>query len=193
VEQYLVSQEETTEQLQIENGKAVYTFEQNTETPVALGVQMDPDWAPVDTAVELCRRLIRFTPSEHPVDFDNPDDLLILTDASLNNLPAGTTTVVYGSSGQNRLYLESGAAAKLINFPGSNMIEFHSDAALFEVSRSGTVVTFEGSDGTILKIPATSQEQTILFSNDGISRLLRIENNQVKLDEQMITATSASI
>jgi len=193
VEQYLVSQEETTEQLQIENGKAVYTFEQNTETPVTLGVRMVPGSAPVETRVELCRRLVRFTPSAHPVDFDNPDALLILTDDSLNNLPAGTSTVVYGSSGQNRLYLESGAAAKLINFPGSNMIEFQSDAALFEVTRSGTVVTFQGSDGTILKIPATSQEQNILFSNDGTSRLLRIEDNQVKLDDQVITATSASI
>jgi hypothetical protein len=161
VEQYLVSQQETTEKLQIENGKAVYTFVQNTETPVALGVRMEPASSLVDTAVELCRRLVRFTSSVPPVDFDQPDACVILTDDSLNHLPADTTTVVYGSSGQNRLYLESGAAAELINFPGSNLIEFESDALLFEVSRSGTVVTFEGSDGTILKIPATSQEQTI--------------------------------
>jgi hypothetical protein len=108
-------------------------------------------------------------------------------------IAAGTPATVYGTTAANHITIESGAYAELINFPGSNLIAFQSEAALFEVSRSGTVVTFQGSDGTILKIPATSQEQNILFSNDGISRLLRIEDNQVKLDDQVITATPASI
>jgi hypothetical protein len=51
---------------------------------------------------------------------------------------------------------------------------------------SGSIV------GTILKIPASSQEQTLSF-NDGISRLLRIEDNAVMLNDQVITATPASI
>jgi len=118
----------------------------------------------------------------------------ILTAASPDlTVPAGANTSIYGTSGINEVTLKSGAQAELINFPGSNLITFESGAGVFMVSRSGTVVTFQGSDGTILKMPATSQEQTLLFNDDGISRLLRIENNQVKLDEQVITATSASI
>jgi hypothetical protein len=119
---------------------------------------------------------------------------IILAAADANTtIPGGQSTTVYGTSGINEVTVESGSYAELINFPGSNLIEFESDATLFEISRSGTMVTFQGTDGTTLKIPATSHEQTIIFNNDGIIRLLRIEDNQVKLNDQVIGPDTAEI
>jgi len=66
-------------------------------------------------------------------------------------ISAGATAKVYGTSGVNRVTIESGAKAELINFPGSNAIIIQADSSLFTVSRSGGTVTFEGSDGTVLK------------------------------------------
>jgi hypothetical protein len=88
--------------------------------------------------------------------------------------------------------IESGAKAELINFPGQNTIQIESDADNFTVFRSGTVVTFQGSDETILKIPATTDAQTIDFTAEE-SRVLQIDNGQVMLDDQVVTTTPASI
>jgi hypothetical protein len=113
---------------------------------------------------------------------DNPDI----------TITGGRSVVVYGTSTSNEINLESGAKAELINFPGSNLIIFQSDASLFTVSRSGTVVTFQGSDGTRLKIPATIDEQIIVFNN-GDPMVLRIDGNQVMLDDRVIGPEAAAM
>jgi hypothetical protein len=66
VEKYLVSQSETEEWLQIENEKATYRFMLNTDTPVMLGLRIDPSWSPVNEWVHPCSRVVYFTeqPSE---------------------------------------------------------------------------------------------------------------------------------
>jgi len=63
---------------------------------------------------------------------------------------------------------------------------------LFTVSRSGTVVTFQGADGTVLKIPATTSVQTIEFS-DQEPLTLSIHNGQVMLDDQVIVESKETI
>jgi hypothetical protein len=117
---------------------------------------------------------------------DGQVNTIILTRTSPDHIvTAGSAAKVFGTSGSNHITLEKGAKAELINFPGQNLIEIQSDAGLFTVSRSGTAVTFQGSDNTLLKIPATTDEQTLLF--DGADPLiLRIHENQVKLGEQVI-------
>jgi len=118
---------------------------------------------------------------------------VILTNTSINHtIQAGTQASVYGTAVANSILLENGAKADLINFPGSNSIEFQSDSNFFAMFRSGTMVTFQGPDGTELKIPATTDVQTISF-NGGQSRVLQIHNNEVKLDDQVITLTPAPI
>jgi hypothetical protein len=99
---------------------------------------------------------------------------------------------VYGTSVANQITLEGGAKAELINFPGENRIYIQSDSDLFTVSRTGTVVIFNGSDGTVLKIPATRDIQTIFF-NEEETRVLKIYGNQVMLDDQVITTTPEPI
>lgn len=117
----------------------------------------------------------------------------ILTKNSPNHtVTSGSDEKVYGTSVSNHITLEIGASAELINFPGQNSIQIQSSSDLFTVSRSGTVVTFQGSDGTVLKIPATKDAQTISFNGEE-SRVLQIHNNQVVLDDQVITTTPASI
>ena len=60
VEQYLVSEMATEEWLQIINGKASYTFSPNIDTPVFLGLRIDPDYSPVTEWVHPCSRVIYF-------------------------------------------------------------------------------------------------------------------------------------
>lgn len=110
----------------------------------------------------------------------------ILTNSNPNHtITSGCDEQVYGTSSFNQITLERGARAELFNFPGQNSIQIQSMSDLFTVSRSGTVVTFQGSDETILKIPATTDIQTISFNGEE-SRVLQIHNNQVVLDDQVI-------
>ena len=66
VEQYLVSENETEEWLQVINGKATYTFSQNTDTPVTLGLRIDPGRAPVENWVHPCSRIVYFAEQPSP-------------------------------------------------------------------------------------------------------------------------------
>jgi len=119
--------------------------------------------------------------------------VVILTRDDLDaTLPGGSDAVVYGTTLPNEVVLGSGAKAELINFPGSNNIEFQSDSDLFMVSCSGTIVTFEGSDGTVLKIPASQTVQMIDFP-DRSSLAFNIHNGQVMLDDQVIGLSKVPI
>jgi uncharacterized protein (TIGR02145 family) len=122
----------------------------------------------------------------------NPE-IVMLTKTSLDtSIESGQNVIVYGTNAANYVRIESGAKAEMINFPGQNSIQFQSSSDLFTVSRSGTMVTFQGSDETILKIPATTDVQTISFNGEG-SRVLQIHNGRVMLDDQEITSTAAAI
>ena len=93
--------------------------------------------------------------------------------------------VVYGTSSSNRIIIEPGARTELMNFSGQNIIQIQAEFELFTISRSGTVVTFmQPSDGTVLKIPATTDKQAIVFSDRTLT--LQINNNQVFLGNQSI-------
>jgi hypothetical protein len=125
---------------------------------------------------------------EFGADLIDPETVVfhVLTAGSPNyTVPAGTYAHIYGTSQSNVITIERGAKARLINFPGQNAVQFQTGSNLFTASRSGAVVTFQGSDGTVLKIPATPTGQTISF-NDEESRVLQIHNNQVMLDDQEI-------
>jgi hypothetical protein len=118
---------------------------------------------------------------------------VILSSTSTNHIiTTGSDDQIYGTATSNQITLESGAQAELINFPGQNSIQIQSSSDLFTVSRSGTVVTFEGSDGTILKIPATTDPQSISFNGEE-SRVLQIDNGRVMLDDQEINLTPVVI
>ncbi len=124
---------------------------------------------------------------------DPPVVTSILSHASPDHtITSGSNEQVYGTSASNVITVESGAMAELINFPGQNSIQILSSSDLFTVSRSGTLVTFQGSDGTNLKIPATETPQIIYFT-DRPSLTLSIYNGQVMLDDQVVTTTAAAI
>jgi len=111
----------------------------------------------------------------------------ILSDTSPNHtIISGSDEQVYGTSTSNQVILESGAKAELINFPGQNAIKILSTSDGFTVSRSGTIVTFQDGSGTLLKIPATTDPQTITFA-DRLPLTLSIYEGRVMLDDQIIT------
>ena len=117
----------------------------------------------------------------------------ILTKSSPDHtVISGNEETIFGTSASNQITLQSGAKTELINFPGQNTIQIQAGSDLFAVFRSGTVVTFEGTGGTLLKIPATTSVQTVAFSDRG-PLTLSIHNGQVMLDDQVVTTIPASI
>lgn len=106
-------------------------------------------------------------------------------------VPAGYTALVYGTSTSNAIVLELGAKAELLHFPGYNSVQILSESNLFSVSRSGAIVTFQGPDGTVLKIPASTTVQNIIFNDRTLTLMIAI--NQIYLDDQMIGADDALI
>lgn len=119
------------------------------------------------------------------------DEFVILNNSDAEILLSGTLTHVYGSQGNNNIVLESGASARLMNFPGSNTITIESASELFTVSRSGSAVTFEGSDGTVLIVPATLTPQSIIFSDVKLD--LVIVDGVVTLGTQVIEKDGVKI
>jgi len=119
------------------------------------------------------------------------DEFVILNNSDPKILLSGTLTHVYGSHGNNNIVLESGASARLMNFPGSNTITIESESELFTVSRSGSTVTFEGTDGTVLIVPATLTPQSIIFSDVELD--LVIVDGVVMLGTQVIERDGVKI
>jgi hypothetical protein len=157
--------------------------------PADLGIRLvvrdlDNNYAIADTTLQI---------TDDPNDLLQLQDTIILTSSSPNHTAAsGSDEKVYGTSTPNEITLMSGAKAELINFPGNNTIFIQSGSDVFSVSRSGAVVTFTGEEGTVLKMPATRDVQTIYFNNQE-SRVLQIHDNHVKLNDQEITGTAAAI
>jgi hypothetical protein len=119
--------------------------------------------------------------------------IVFLTEAAPNHtITAGSDVRLYGTAVSNQITLESGASAELINFPGFNTVQFRSSADGFTVFRTGTIVTFQGPDGTVLKIPATRDIQIIGFADRSLLTL-SIHNNRVMLDDQVIMTTGKPI
>ena len=124
---------------------------------------------------------------------DYKEVIIVLTDASPNaTVEADSIAKIYGTNGVNNITVESGADVELVNFPGSNTVNIESNSEDFTVSRSGATVTFQGSDGTRLKIPATQTAQIIDFT-DLASLTLRIYDGQVMLGDQVVTTTAANV
>jgi hypothetical protein len=122
---------------------------------------------------------------------NNPGYYFILTNSSTITVSAGSVAEIYGCAGANNIILEARAGATLINMPGNNKITINADSRLFTVSRSGAYVTFEGTDSTVLKIPATLDSQTIVFKD--ASWTLVIDSGKVMMEDQIITLNPSAI
>jgi hypothetical protein len=146
------------------------------------------DW---DTRIQTwSNELLTYNPFDITARGGN---MFVLTGTSPDlSVAAGSDVIVYGTAVPNEITLPGGAKAELINFAGENLVVVQSDSDLFIVSRTGTVVTFQGTDGTILKIPATTSDQTISFA-DRTPLTLGIFEGQVKLNDQIITTDPAAI
>lgn len=110
---------------------------------------------------------------------DSPDSTFVLADSSPVTVAPGTVVHIYGSADDNRVIIEKGGAAKLVNMPGNNTVALRSDSSLFFVHRSGAMVTVEGTDGTLLMMPATTTVQTLVFTDQQLT--LKIDAGSVML------------
>ena len=106
-------------------------------------------------------------------------------------ITTGSDSRVYCTGGANHIIVQSKAKAELFNVPGNNTITIEADSSLFTVFRSGATVTFEGTDGTFLKMPATATSQYIVFNNHTYS--LIINSNRVMLGTQEISLIPETI
>jgi len=116
---------------------------------------------------------------------------LIFSNSANPVIKSGSSVNVYGNTEINRVTLKSGASVKLINFVGNNEVTIQADSTLFNVSRSGATVIFKDSNNTILTIPATKTPQSIIFNDRTLT--LVVENNEVKLGNQVVNLTSNPI
>ena len=126
------------------------------------------------------------------VDSDFQEAIIVLTDASPNaTIEADNIAKIYGTNGVNNITVESGAKAELINFPGNNEITIEADSENFTVFRYGAVLTLNGEDGTILKFPATTNTQILIFNDTSLDCL--IQDGQILLGNQVVTTTPEPI
>jgi len=119
---------------------------------------------------------------------------IVLTSSSPNMIIVANNelNIIYGTKEPNSIIIETGAHAKLQNFPGQNTITFQLETNNFIVYRSGATVYLKGNDSnTTLTIPATTQYQTIKFTDK--SGVLRIESGRIMLDDQEITLRSEPV
>ncbi|MCP4116557.1 MAG: hypothetical protein GY737_14320 [Desulfobacteraceae bacterium] len=156
------------------------------EGPSKIDTLQYHDYVPNTGTLKMGEKMTESLP-----DLDHPDNYLTLTDSSPITLRSKSATHVYGCQGANNIIMEKGAGAKLINFPGSNTITIQSDTTLFSVYRSGATVTFQGTDGTLLIMPATTTPQSIIFNDKSLD--LKIDSGSVMLDNQVVGRTSAMI
>jgi len=145
--------------------------------------------AQADTWSQSGSRIFTYNPFDIPAP--GGDTFILTADFPDLIMTRGHQAGVYGTAASNSISLESGARAELTHFPGANAVRIISDTNLFTVSRAGTMVTLTGSDGTVCRIPATSQIQTIVFNDRSL--VLQIHDNQVKLDDQVIGLEMAKI
>ncbi|WP_186441046.1 DUF1566 domain-containing protein [Desulfamplus magnetovallimortis] len=126
------------------------------------------------------------------LNIDTPDKYVSMTnDAAVCRVPSGYVYHVYGCQGSNSVVIESGSGGRLVNFPGGNVITIEGISNDFIVSRSGATVTFRGSDGTLLVMPASSVSQSINFQDKFFD--LVIESGLVKLGGQTVTLESLQV
>jgi len=143
----------------------------------------DPDvWE--ETRLELAEIIEQKNPYSE-------DSFIILSGGSMVTITSGTNCQIYGNHENNSVTLESGTIAKLLNFPGTNTIWIESNSTLFTVSRSGAYVTFAGSEGTILKMPATTTIQYIRFNDRTLD--LVINSGAVMLGGQTVGTQAVGI
>ncbi len=125
------------------------------------------------------------------LDIEKPDIQKALIDDSVYIVETGHAAHIYGSTSNNNIVLQAGSMAKVLNCPGKTTITIQSNSGLFTVSRSGAMVTFKGSDETLLKIPATKTAKSIVFDDRTFS--LVIDSGAIILNSQIVGLNSASI
>ncbi len=103
----------------------------------------------------------------------------------------GKVHLVYGTTGNNQVTVAHGAVAHLRHFPGENTIHIQTNISQCIAVRSGAMVTIRDYQGTLVKIPATAEAQTLDFN--GTSRTLQINGGQVYLDNFQITLNTQPI
>lgn len=124
--------------------------------------------------------------------YDRELTLTVLTETMPSTTASGNeTAMIYGTTEENSIAIESGGSAKLINFPGNNTITIQKDSQLFTVSRSGANVKFESTSGAIIQIPANSNIQSIVFNDRTMN--LTVSESQIKLGNQIINLNSSRI
>lgn len=138
-----------------------------------------------DVAVEASGNGAVFTPPVTHLPSSIQTYLLLTNESCAFELPYGSFVEVIGSAGANTINVSQGARLSCLNFAGSNTLNIYDNTNELTVSRSGATVYITASNGTQIRIPATTVAQTLRFAN-GSSDLV-ILNGKVWLGNQEIT------
>jgi hypothetical protein len=181
------------------NAIEIVTFNVADTVELSLGVtDLDPNTtyhfrlAIVDDAVTYYYEDQTFQTLQHEPQDSVTDTAVFTSDTTELTIHSGDYIQGYGTSEPNTVNVKSGGKIECLNFVGSNVINFEEDSTGFTVHRSGAMVYFENSTTkTLVKIPATTTPQNIVFSD--ISRTLKITSNRVMLGDQVVDLTIAGI
>jgi hypothetical protein len=111
------------------------------------------------------------------------ENITVLSSDTPFHVTSGSAKI-FGSEHNNHVIIDPGTHTEIINFPGNNYIRINADSGSFTASRSGTIVTFEGTDGTVLILPASGSTQMIEF--DDTTQDLVISNDRILLGGQPV-------
>lgn len=123
---------------------------------------------------------------------ETPDTCIVLSSTHNSvTVPAGSYYQVYGSPAVDTLNVETGGRLNFINPVAGNVINIEEASSRLDIYRSGATVYLSGTSNTLIKIPATTTDQTLRFA-DG-SSALRVSNGDVMLGTQVILTTQSDL
>ena len=125
-------------------------------------------------------------------DLNGNTPVIMTPDSGSLTIATGESVRVYGSSAPDTVIVESGGQLYFYNAVGQNVIRINQNSSGFTVQRSGAMVILENTNSdTFIKLPSTCSTQSIIFSD--FSTTLVIDNVAIKLGDQLVTNTPASI
>lgn len=109
-------------------------------------------------------------------------------------IPASSndTTTVYGSSAQETVIVEAGAAVSFNAFDTGDTLQISGNSSEYSIHSAGATVYLTHSTGSVISLAATLAATHIQFDN-GNADLLIEPGAGIKLDDQLITGTAQSI
>ncbi|NBC31411.1 MAG: hypothetical protein GVY13_01920 [Alphaproteobacteria bacterium] len=122
----------------------------------------------------------------------SPNNFGILTsEAPIYIVSGGTFARLVDAPGSQVIEVRPGAALDLVAADGANILVLPGEAAAFSIERDVATVTLTGPEGETATFTARSTAQTLVFEDGALD--VRIEGNAVRAGSQTVTEQPAAL